>query len=63
MDKLLLYMTLVELTERLDMYFHGKLRQEPRARADLEYNKEELLQNLATHVWAEYSRESPGMER
>jgi len=54
MDYILLKETYFELLERLDMYFDNELMQEPSAKADLENHKNDLLQDLAIELWANY---------
>ena len=49
---LLLKAKFIELAERLDLYFDRRLKKEPRAKADLESHKEDLLQSLAQEVYA-----------
>ena len=58
MDYILLKETYFELLERLDMYFDNELMQEPSAKADLENHKNDLLQDLAIELWANYNRET-----
>lgn len=58
MDYLLLKSKFLELTERLDMYFHRRLKKEPRAKAELENHKNDLLQSLAFEVYAKYNTET-----
>jgi DNA-directed RNA polymerase specialized sigma24 family protein len=58
MDYILLKKTYFELLERIDMYFDNELMQEPSAKADCENHKNDLLQDLAIEVWANYNREA-----
>lgn len=56
MDFLILQETFLDLTEKIDQYFDDKLDNEPRARANLEYIKEDLKQNLQEEIWANWNR-------
>lgn len=58
MNYLLLKETYDELHERLDKYFDDNLMKEPRAKADLENHKVELLQNLTVELWVHHNSET-----
>ncbi len=56
MEYSLLTETFDELLERIDQYFDWELIQEPRARANLEIYKEELIHELQIELWVNHSR-------
>ena len=58
MEYRVLKQTFFDLYERLDEYFDNELMQEPRAKSDIENHKNDLMQNLALEVYANYNRET-----
>ena len=55
MDYRTLKATYFERMWKLDKYFDVKLMEEPRAKANLESYKDDLMQDLAVEVWANYN--------
>jgi DNA-directed RNA polymerase specialized sigma24 family protein len=56
MDRQILKETHLDLLEQLDHYYDHKLMQDSRARKNLEYYKDELMQNLAVEIHANCDR-------
>jgi DNA-directed RNA polymerase specialized sigma24 family protein len=56
MDRQVVIQTHIDLLELVDQFYDSKLTNEPRARKNLEYYKDELMQNLAVEIHANCDR-------
>ncbi len=54
MDYSLLQQTIDKELEKLDLYYEGKLSKEPRAHAEFEAHKDDLLQDLQYYLLTKY---------